>query len=126
MRLPALSEKDILNVSNDKGAISMELSNIRCLVGNEGNIVAMKVQTTNGDNTVRKLTLKIGEEYVVSPLNPKKMKNRGRRVLIRDFTRTEKGDAEIRVKYLDNNKAGKAIAEDLDVIDLESTSSIRF
>ena len=104
----------------------MELSNIRCLVGNEGNIVAMKVQTTNGDNTVRKLTLRIGGEYVVSPLNPKKMKNRGRRVLIRDFTRTEKGDAEIRVKYLDNNKAGKAIAEDLDVIDLESTSSIRF
>ena len=104
----------------------MELSNIRCLVGNDRNIVAMKVQTTNGDNTVRKLTLKIGEEYVVSPLNPKKMKNRGRRVLIRDFTRTEKGDAEIRVKYLDNNKAGKAIAEDLDVIDLESTSSIRF
>ena len=67
----------------------MELSNIRCLVGKEGNIVAMKVQTTNGDNTVRKLTLKIGEEYVVSPLNPKKMKNRGRRVLIRDFTRNE-------------------------------------
>lgn len=95
----------------------MKLPAIKGIFDKEGNIVAMKVRTTNTDSVVRNLTLKIGEEYVVSPLNPKKMKNRGRRVLIRDFTPNQRGDAEVRVKYLDNNKAGKAFAEDLDVIE---------
>lgn len=94
----------------------MKLPVIKGIVGKEGNIVAMKVQITNAGIVVHNLTLKIGEEYVVSPLNPQKMKNRGRRVLIRDFTTNQRGDAEVRVKYLDNNKAGKAFAEDLDVI----------
>lgn len=95
----------------------MKLSAIKCMVGEEGNIVAMKIQTTNTDKVVRNLTLKIGKEYIVTPLNPRKMKNRGRRVLIRDFIRDQRGDVAVRVKYLDNNKAGKAAAHDLAVIE---------
>lgn len=95
----------------------MKLPVVKGIVDKEGNIVAMKVQIINAGKVVRNLTLKIGEEYVVSPLNPQKMKNRGRRVLIRDFNTNQRGDAEVRVKYLDTNKAGKAFAEDLDVIE---------
>lgn len=56
----------------------------------------------------RHVLVKIGEEYVVEPLNPRNKKNRGRHCLVIGFHSDEEGkDIFAMVKYLDNNKVGR-------------------
>ena len=42
----------------------------------------MKIETSLGRKYQRKITLEVGKEYIVEPLNPLKMKHRGRRCLL--------------------------------------------
>ena len=65
---------------------------------------------------VRKSELEVGKEYVVQPMNPQKTKNRGRKCMILDFVPVSEfhpHDTVAKVRYLDNNRVGKAELSDL-------------
>jgi hypothetical protein len=75
----------------------------------------IEVGTTYG-GAHRKVTLIAGNEYVVSPLNPRKMKHRGRRCVLLDFVPVSKlhpKDNVAKVRFVDNNRIGRAELDDL-------------
>jgi hypothetical protein len=53
----------------------------------------------------RKISLEIGRTYTIDPLNPKRLKNRGRIVRILGFNDNFMPDKAI-VRYLDTNRRG--------------------
>jgi len=58
--------------------------------------------------TQREVLLEAGREYVISPLNPRAERNRGRRCVILDFASPSDGeDAMARVRYLDTSRVGR-------------------
>lgn len=64
----------------------------------------------------QKTTLKIGGEYVIKPLNPQKKKHRDRLCIILDFlpvSEQHPRDVIAKVKFLDNNRTGRAELNDL-------------
>jgi hypothetical protein len=73
----------------------------------------MSVTITTSRGT---LTLEIGREYIIEPLNPKKLKNRGRHCLLLDFipvSDSHPRDIQAKIRYLDNNRIGRAELGDL-------------
>lgn len=75
----------------------------------------IEVGTTYG-GAHRKVTLIAGHEYVVSPLNPRKMKHRGRRCVLLDFVPVSESrpkDTVAKVRFVDNNRVGRAELDDL-------------
>lgn len=75
----------------------------------------MEVSVTAGGRS-RKVTLVAGEEYVVQPLNPQKLKHRGRRCLLLDFVPVSDShpkDLVAKVRFVDNNRIGRAELADL-------------
>jgi hypothetical protein len=69
--------------------------------------------------TRREATLRVGEEYVVQPLNPNKKKHRGRHCVILDFVAVSEfhpKDIVAKVRFLDNNRVGRAELSDLEPI----------
>ena len=64
----------------------------------------------------RKVVLKVGEEYVVQPLNGQKKKHRDRRCVILDFVPVSDAhprDVVAKVRFLDNNRIGRTDLGDL-------------
>lgn len=63
---------------------------------------------THGD-AQREVLLEVGREYIVSPLNPRAQRNRGRECSILGFVPTADGEGTVaRIRYLDTNRAGRA------------------
>jgi predicted RNA-binding protein len=75
------------------------------------------VLTITGDNRklIRKIDLIPGNKYIVNPLNPNKLKNRDRKVIL---VKIENDKREIygKVKYLDTSRPGKIEISDLNTI----------
>jgi len=64
----------------------------------------------------RRVVLKVGEEYVVQPLNGQKKKHRDRPCIILDFVPVSEAhprDIVAKVRFLDNNRIGRADLGDL-------------
>jgi hypothetical protein len=75
----------------------------------------IEVSTSYG-RTHRKATLTAGNAYLVSPLNPKKKKHRGRLCVILDFIPVSEfhpNDTVAKVRFVDNNRIGRAELSDL-------------
>ena len=69
---------------------------------------ALVALATHGD-AQREVLLEVGSEYVISPLNPRATRYRGRRCAILGFVPTADGqDTVARVRYLDTNRVGRA------------------
>ncbi len=76
---------------------------------------AITVTTVYGSKE-RKMVLRVGSEYVVDPLNSRKMKHRDRRCVILDFVPVSDDhpkDIIAKVRFLDNNRVGRAELDDL-------------
>jgi Ni,Fe-hydrogenase III large subunit len=69
------------------------------------------------ENIVRKVELINEKEYVVQPDNTRKLKNRGRRVILKSVE-SNAGEVTAKVKYLDTNRPGRVDIADLDNIQL--------
>jgi murein DD-endopeptidase MepM/ murein hydrolase activator NlpD len=68
---------------------------------------ALVAVATHGD-TQREVLLEVGREYVISPLNPRATRYRGRRCGILGFVPASDGeDTVARVRYLDSNRVGR-------------------
>jgi hypothetical protein len=85
-------------------------------VDQEGNIVKVSLKVYKKDVVIRNHDINIGDEYVISPVNPRAKKNRDRKVIVTKFVLDGKYPLRAQVKYLDNNRAGRADLEDLDVL----------
>jgi hypothetical protein len=74
----------------------------------------MRVST--GVHAQRNIDIEPGKEYVIQPLNSRKLKNRGRHCLVLDFVSLSESHPEYivaKVRYTDNNRIGKAELRDL-------------
>ena len=68
---------------------------------------ALVTVATHGDMQ-REVLLEVGREYIISPLNPRAKRYRGRRCAILGFLpQTGKEDAVASVRYLDTNRVGR-------------------
>ena len=64
----------------------------------------------------RTVTLEIGKEYLVKPINPHNRDNRGRKVIILEFvpySYDKPDDVVAVVQFLDNRRKGRIELEDL-------------
>lgn len=62
----------------------------------------------------------IGRRYVVKPLNPRKTKNRERECVLLDIvliSSSHPDDMVAKVRYMDNNRVGRADFGDLEPLD---------
>ena len=74
------------------------------------------MRVITGIQDQRDVEIETGKEYIVQPLNPQKLKNRGRHCLILDFVPRSGSDANdlvAKVRYTDNNRIGRAELSDL-------------
>lgn len=75
------------------------------------------IQMTSGTEPQRQVEVKTGEKYIIQPNNPRKLKNRGRHCLVLDFVPISDSDPDgymvAKVRFLDNNRIGKADLADL-------------
>ncbi len=72
------------------------------------------MRTDASDGRPRTVRLVPGGEYVVTPTNPAKLRNRGRRCEYRGVTTTPDGKHRVaRVYYLDTRRAGRAELDEL-------------
>lgn len=63
---------------------------------------------------IRDLNIVIGEEYVVEPMNPQKLKHRGRPCVVKGFVRDDIGTpVKVKVQFLDNLRPGRVDIDDL-------------
>ena len=70
-------------------------------------MMEMSIYSRYGRTKSREVVLKVGNIYVIEPLNSRKMKNRGRQVEILRFREGGKvPDAVAVVKYLDTGRQG--------------------
>lgn len=72
-------------------------------------------------------TVRIGGTYLVSPLNPQKLKHRGRRARVLAFVPNEKsGFIEyLRVEFLDDERPAQDLIDPTDIIVQPETTSGR-
>jgi hypothetical protein len=70
------------------------------------------------DDVVRKVDVKIGNEYIINPVNPRRTKHRDRKVIFKgmDKDRFDKYEPRAKVQFLDTNRIGKVDIGDLDYI----------
>ena len=64
------------------------------------------------------IVMREGDEVIIQPANPRKMKNRGRRCRITGKIERN-GYTDIKVQYLDTMKAGSASPSDLEPVGRE-------
>lgn len=76
----------------------------------DGIVVKAKMKVEKNDGVIKVLTIGIGDELVVKPLNKLKLKHRDRRVKVLKFI----DNGQVSVKFLDNNRTGKVEIDDLD------------
>lgn len=71
--------------------------------------------TGNNGELIRKIDLIPGNKYIVNPLNPNKLINRDRNVILVKIENDKRGIYG-KVKYLDTSRLGKVEISDLDSI----------
>ena len=74
------------------------------------------MRVVTGVQGQRDVEIETGKEYIVQPLNPQKLKNRGRHCLVLDFVPVSESQPDYivaKVRYTDNNRIGKADLSDL-------------
>ena len=73
------------------------------------------VAASFGRKYQRKVTLRVGHEYIVEPLNPIKRRHRGRRCRLLEFVLSERDykTTIARVKFLDTQRVGLVDVDDL-------------
>ncbi|MFS0766016.1 hypothetical protein [Peribacillus phoenicis] len=71
--------------------------------------------TGNNGELIRKIDLIPGNKYIINPLNPNKLKNRDRNVILVKIENEKRGIYG-KVKYLDTSRPGKVEISDLDSI----------
>ena len=74
------------------------------------------MRVVTGVQGQRDVEIETGKDYVIEPLNPQKLKNRGRHCLVLDFVPLSESQPDYivaKVRYTDNNRAGKTELSDL-------------
>ncbi len=74
------------------------------------------MRVVTGVQGQRDIEIETGKEYVIEPLNPQKLKNRGRHCLVLDFVPLSESQPDYivaKVRYTDNNRVGKTELSDL-------------
>jgi hypothetical protein len=74
------------------------------------------MRVVTGIQGQRDVEIETGKEYVIEPLNPQKLKNRGRHCLVLDFVPLSESQPDYivaKVRYTDNNRVGKTELSDL-------------
>jgi hypothetical protein len=89
------------------------LSDIKILVNNNDVIEEVLINTKT-DEIVRKVTVHIGKEMVVKPINKRKLKHRDRRVIINKIIDEGFKGLNASVKFSDTKRTGKVEVIDLD------------
>ena len=82
----------------------------------EGTIAKVSLKVYKDSDVIRKLEINIGDEFVVNPVNKRRLKHRGRKVKVTNFVRKEKDPLKAQVKFLDTKRVGRVDLEDLDVL----------
>jgi hypothetical protein len=75
----------------------------------------MTIMTSFGSKR-RKMTIKVGKEYVIQPLNTLKKKHRDGRCVVLGFVPVSEShprDIVAKVRFLDNNRIGRTELDDL-------------
>lgn len=83
----------------------------------------IKVEIFKNDELLKKLILAVGKEYLVSPVNPQKLKHRRRKVIFKGFEKDRYGRMAI-VQFTDTKRVGKVDFEDLEYINLDKCSRL--
>lgn len=73
------------------------------------------LEVWKNDEIIRTIEFKVGNQYVVNPLNKQKKKHRGRYVMLKGIE-SDRGVVSAKVKYLDTKRNGKVDLDDLDNI----------
>lgn len=81
----------------------------------ESDIETMEVASAYG-KARRRVILEVGKEYIIQPLNPRSTKNRDRKCILLGFVAVSEYEPDYikaKIRYLDNNKVGRAEITDL-------------
>jgi hypothetical protein len=70
------------------------------------------------DDVVRKVVVKPGDEYIINPVNPRRTKHRGRKVIFKEMDRDrfDKYEPRAKVQFSDTKRTGKVDIGDLDYL----------
>ena len=76
---------------------------------------SMTIETYSGKDSHRKITLEIGKEYSVSPLNSAMTGHKEQRCILLAFIGIDEGKPDLfaQVKFLDTNRVGRVELDDL-------------
>lgn len=84
----------------------------------EGKIVWIKVTKKDKEGNTKKVNIKIGAEYIVNPLNPRKLKHRNRVGIVRSFKEFGSNrKLKVHLKFSDNNNFGWVDPGDLEILE---------
>lgn len=92
----------------------MKVIGIKSFVNENGTVEFVKIERVDTDGTKKRMTIKIGDEFIVIPDNSRSMKHRDRKVVVKKFVKNEQhGELKAGVQFLDNMRPGKVRIEDL-------------
>jgi len=75
----------------------------------------IKVEVYNGDDLIKQVIAVVGKEYIVSPVNPRKLNHKGRKVIFKGFEKDSYGRMAV-VQFADTKRVGKVDFEDLEYV----------
>lgn len=100
-------------MSKEKEKANMIFTNIKRYQDSDDTVV----EVMQGNETIRKVELIVGNHYIINPLNKQKKKNRGRIVIYTgSFPRWSDNECMAKVKYLDTKRPGRVDISDIDNI----------
>ncbi|WP_029276317.1 hypothetical protein [Carnobacterium jeotgali] len=67
---------------------------------NGSKIVSANISKKDREGNTKKLTIKIGEEYIVNPSNPRKLKHRDRVGIVRSFKQNERNGCSFNISVV--------------------------
>lgn len=85
------------------------------VIGSIINHYPNKIELTivKDEEIIRKIEIVEGNEYLVNPVNPRKLKHRGRKVIFK-YAESDRGHVTANVQFLDTKRIGKVDIDDLD------------
>lgn len=79
-----------------------------------GKIVSCMVNTYMNSGAKRSVTIELGRNYMIDPINPLKKKHRGRTCMVIGFMSDSQGTPiDARVKFLDTSRTGRISIRDI-------------
>lgn len=85
------------------------------VVVTDNKIESVKISKKDKEGNTKKLTIKVGEEYIVNPSNPLKLKHRDRIGIVRSFKQNERnGVLKAHLRFFDNQNFGWVEVGDLE------------